>query len=141
MELAAIFDIVGDETLLQVLREGTEFPRQRQRNFEMRTNPIECRSPIEFTAGNPWLKRLRASDFEISQALWRPAVVNFNETVPSAVVQSSEQGGVRTRRQRRRDARLQCVCRCETRSSEFRRLSRDILPVVIRGQDRSVTVS
>ena len=70
-----------------------------------------------------------------------PAVVDFNQTDASAVVRSREQRGVRPGGKRRGYAGLQCVCRRETRRSQFRRLSRVILPVVIRDQERSVAVA
>ena len=69
------------------------------------------------------------------------AVVDLNETDAGAVVHSREQGGVKARRQRRRDARLESVCRRQTRGSQFGRIGRVILPVVVRDQERSITVA
>src|SRR5207249_7057279 len=45
---------------------------------------------------------LRISTFELSPALWPPAVIDFNHANTSAVVPSREQRGVKARRQRHR---------------------------------------
>src|ERR1700682_4406846 len=71
----------------------------------------------------------------------RPAIVDFNETDATAVVPPREQRRVKPRRQCRGYARLQWVCRRQTRRGNYRRLSRVILPVVIRDEKRSVTVA
>ena len=75
------------------------------------------------------------------QALGRAAVVDFDHADASGVALSREQRGVLARPQRYRYAGLRCVCRGETRGGQFRRLRRVILPVVIRGQERSVAVA
>jgi hypothetical protein len=69
------------------------------------------------------------------------AVVNLDQADAGAVVQSREQRGVKTRRQRGRNTRLKVVSRRKTRSSELRGLSRVILPVVIRNNERSIAVA
>src|ERR1022692_1326128 len=74
-------------------------------------------------------------------ALRRPEIVDFDQTDASAVVHSREQRGVKPRRQSRRYARLQIVCRLETVGNEFRSLCRVILPVVIRDEKHSITVA
>ena len=71
----------------------------------------------------------------------RAPVVNFNQADASAVVQSTKQGGVKARRQRRGYGRLAVVCRHQTRRGDFRSLQRVILPVVIRDEKGSITVA
>ena len=86
-------------------------------------------------------QRPRPTEEGAVRSLRRPEVVDFDQTNASAVVKAREQRGVKARRQRRRYARLQWVCRRETVGHEFRGLGLVILPVVIRDQKRSITVA
>ena len=61
--------------------------------------------------------------------------------MPVPLFSPASKRGVKTRRQRRRYARLEVVCRRQTRGNQFRRLSRVILPVVVRSDKRSIAVA
>lgn len=63
-------------------------------------------------------------------ALRSAAVVDFNKADANAVVHSGEQSGVKSRRQRCGDGRLEIVYRFKACRREFCRLSRIILPIV-----------
>ena len=68
-------------------------------------------------------------------------MVNFHQTVSNAAIQPCQQRRVGTRRQRRSYPRLKWVWQRQTRRGNERRLDRVILPIVIRPDERSITVA
>lgn len=75
--------------------------------------------------------------FFVTDGLWSrryAEVVDFHHADTGATESSRKQRTVKARRKRRRYARLERVCWCQTHRSKQRRLDWVILPVVIRSQ-------
>ena len=100
------------------------------------TRPITTSSSVETKA-----RIIQITDGDALETLaLRPEVVDFDHADASAVVQSREQRGVKARRQRRGDARPRLFVGARP-AAVICGLRRVILPVVVREQERSITVA